>query len=154
MINEKRQKITQSIQQLNKFKIVNPAIDVASFIAITFSNDVLIKVFLKFITPRIKDILLRTLNIDENSIIDNVSENLEDQYSNLKDITEYKFDRKLLYPYPIDNTLNLDFLLSVSSKFINLIPLLENKAISLFHFLGKLKPGNKLNSLSKNKSRF
>ncbi len=111
MINEKRQKITQSIQQLNKFKIVNPVLDVASSLAIAFSNDVSIKVFVKFITPKIKDILLRTLNIDENSIIDNVRENLEEQYSNLKDITEYKFDRKLLYPYPADNAFNLDFVL-------------------------------------------
>lgn len=111
VINEKRQKITQSIQQLNKFKIVNPVLDVASSLAIAFSNDVSIKVFVKFITPKIKDILLRTLNIDENSIIDNVRENLEEQYSNLKDITEYKFDRKLLYPYPADNAFNLDFVL-------------------------------------------
>ncbi|TAE60770.1 MAG: hypothetical protein EAZ76_00990 [Nostocales cyanobacterium] len=139
IINEKRQKITQSIQQLNKFKIVNPVVDGLSFLAITFSNDVLIKVFLKVITPKLKDILLKTLNIDENSIIDNVRENLEEQYSNLKDITEYKFDRKLLYPYPVDNSLNLNFLLSVSSKVINLIQLLENKTMLLSHTLDKLK---------------
>ncbi|MBO1056431.1 MAG: hypothetical protein HEQ27_07845 [Dolichospermum sp. JUN01] len=139
VINEKRQKITQSIQQLNKFKIVNPVVDIASSLAIMFNNDVLIKVFLKFITPRIKDILLKTLNIDEDSILKNVGENLEEQYSNLKDITEYNFDRKLLYPYPVDNSFNLDFLLSVSSKVINLIQLLENKTMLLSNTLEKLK---------------
>jgi hypothetical protein len=139
IINEKRQKITQSIQQLNKCKIATPVIDAVSFVALMFGNDVLVKVMIH----RMKDILLRALNIDEDSILNNVSENLEEQYSNLKEITEYQFDRKLLYPYPVDNTLNLVFLLSIFSKFINLMPPLENKAMSLFHFLGKLKPGNK-----------
>ncbi|MTJ10342.1 hypothetical protein [Anabaena sp. UHCC 0204] len=157
-IKQKRQKISEATQQLNyindeinKLEVRKQASQMTEGLA-NFTS-FLLSIFpeysrYKSIIPLVKTIVLKFLSSDKQSMLNNVIENLQEGDINLTivgldAVIEVNFDRNLLYSYPVDIAFNLDFLLSVSSKVINLIQLLENKTMLLFHTLEEFKISRK-----------